>query len=145
VKTSFINATIQSQLARPEDSTIYFAQFERPLMADRFFQTDCTKPLYNGHTVILSALQLSIWMGFKEVYLLGVDFSFRQPEPHFYKSSESELSRSQSASLIFETTMRRSLAYAANHIQRFTDAKLRSVGPNRSFSFIENVQLHDIA
>jgi hypothetical protein len=35
---------------------------------------DITKPLFNSKTVIYSAIQLAIYMGFKEIFILGCDY-----------------------------------------------------------------------
>jgi hypothetical protein len=42
------------------------------------FGTDPTKPLVYGHTVTYVAMQLAYYMGFKRVFLIGVDHSFAQ-------------------------------------------------------------------
>ncbi len=41
-----------------------------------FFQSDITKPLWEGHTVTYVCLQIAFYMGFKEVILLGLDHYF---------------------------------------------------------------------
>ncbi len=44
----------------------------------REFGGDAMQPLNEGGTVTYSALQLAYFMGFKRVYLIGVDHSFKQ-------------------------------------------------------------------
>ena len=39
------------------------------------FSDDFSKRSYAGSTVTYACLQLAVYMGFKEIYLLGVDFS----------------------------------------------------------------------
>lgn len=41
-----------------------------------FISEDITKGVSRGHTVTFTSIQLAIYMGFKEIYLLGVDFSY---------------------------------------------------------------------
>lgn len=40
------------------------------------FSTDISKQIYEGFTVTYGAIQLAVYMGFKEIYLLGVDFNY---------------------------------------------------------------------
>jgi FkbH-like protein len=40
------------------------------------FSNDISKGIYEGATVTYAAIQLAAYMGFKEIYLLGVDFSY---------------------------------------------------------------------
>mgnify|MGYP001138921770 CR=1 FL=1 len=60
---------------------------------------DATRILYPAQSVSIMALQLAIYMGFKKIYLLGLDhdwvlrFAERLPT-HFYKSEESVLEKS---------------------------------------------------
>lgn len=40
------------------------------------FSEDCSKHLYIGHTVTYAMLQLAVYMGFKNIYLLGIDHQY---------------------------------------------------------------------
>lgn len=40
------------------------------------FSNDCYKQIYDGATVTYSILQLALYMGFKEIYLLGIDCDY---------------------------------------------------------------------
>ncbi len=56
------------------------------------FSTDLTKGLYGGRTVMYEMLQIAAYMGFKEIYLLGVDFSCGDGNSaHFYKSDKEDI------------------------------------------------------
>jgi len=46
------------------------------------FSTDATKVLYCGQSVTYINLQLAYFMGFSEVYLIGMDFSYVIPSSH---------------------------------------------------------------
>lgn len=52
------------------------------------------KGIYQGHSVIYDALQIAVYMGFSEIYLLGVDLSdginYQSDGAHFYKSPNSK-------------------------------------------------------
>jgi hypothetical protein len=43
---------------------------------DAPFSTDPSKRIYQGYTVTYGAIQMAIYMGFKEIYLLGVDHNY---------------------------------------------------------------------
>ena len=54
---------------------------------------DITKPLFSCRTVIYCAIQLAVYMGFKEIYLLGCDHDYlndtsRVTNHHFYKEED---------------------------------------------------------
>lgn len=40
------------------------------------FQSNIRKGIYDGNSVVYSAIQMAIYMGIKEIYLIGVDHSF---------------------------------------------------------------------
>ncbi len=53
------------------------------------FSTDITKKIINGRTVTYTCIQMAVYMGFSEIYLLGVDFSYDKhknvEDAHFSK------------------------------------------------------------
>ena len=46
--------------------------------SNEFFYKDITKGMRQGHTVTYVAMQLAYFMGFKNIYLIGVDHNFNQ-------------------------------------------------------------------
>lgn len=49
------------------------------------FSSDCSETVYSGKTVIYICLQIAVYMGFKEIYLLGCDFDYTSGNgSHFY-------------------------------------------------------------
>ncbi|MFO1337523.1 MAG: 6-hydroxymethylpterin diphosphokinase MptE-like protein [Burkholderiaceae bacterium] len=71
-----------------ERNTIFFRMnrgfYEKssPNYAVPRFSTDASKVLYCGQSVTYINLQLAYFMGFSEVYLIGMDFSYVIPESH---------------------------------------------------------------
>lgn len=53
----------------------YSPNYEKPR-----FSEDITKQIFCGQSVTIINLQLAYYMGFKEVYLIGMDFSYKIPE-----------------------------------------------------------------
>jgi len=53
--------------------------------ADNFiFSDDCYDVVYDGYSITYSLLQLAVYMGFKEIYLLGADCSYAKQGPHHF-------------------------------------------------------------
>lgn len=52
------------------------------------FSTDCYRAVYDGYTITYSLIQLSMYMGFKEIYLIGADtnYSSDKNKQHFIES-----------------------------------------------------------
>jgi hypothetical protein len=44
------------------------------------FSTDCSVGVHGGYSVVYHQLQLALHMGIREIYLIGLDFSFDVPE-----------------------------------------------------------------
>lgn len=42
------------------------------------FSNDCYKIVYDGYTIVYSLIQIAIYMGFKEIYLLGCDVNYQK-------------------------------------------------------------------
>lgn len=55
-----------------------------------FFQKDITKPLSHCYTVVLYMLQIAVWLGFKEIYIIGVDNDFSGNNIHWYDDTQQE-------------------------------------------------------
>ena len=68
-------------------------------------ETDLSQPLHDGYTVIITyCLPLAKWLGFKEIYLLGVDSNYgisspSDPKQYFYDSKLHTSSTSKFESL----------------------------------------------
>lgn len=70
------------------------------------FSEDYSRICYGGGTVTYSCIQLAVYMGFKEIYLLGVDFSYagesEKKYSHFYKERElTSISRTECVRLAY--------------------------------------------
>lgn len=55
------------------------------------FSDDFSSKSYNGTTVTYTCIQLAVYMGFKNIYLLGVDFSYQEQGEkylHFHKKDK---------------------------------------------------------
>ncbi|MBB4658953.1 6-hydroxymethylpterin diphosphokinase MptE-like protein [Parvularcula dongshanensis] len=60
--------------------TIFFDHRPRPSFPDGFdFSTQADRVTYTGCTVTFTCLQIAHWLGFRELYLVGVDASYAIP------------------------------------------------------------------
>lgn len=61
-------------------------------VANPAFSFDLEKGLYNGNTVVYDAIEIAAYMGFSDIYLLGVDMTSgvraSDPNYHFYKGAD---------------------------------------------------------
>ncbi len=97
-KYFFLNTSVLYDLEDKENLFIYETLME-PKISEGFFQFDLTKPIYDNNTVILHALQIAVYMGFREIYLMGIELNFNPDKPHFYDSSEREKESCQKRSI----------------------------------------------
>ena len=73
-----------------------YSYYKFPNIYDGFCEFDLSKPIYQAHTVALSACQIAIGMGFKEIVLIGIDLNFSKDKLHFYESKLGENVRFES-------------------------------------------------
>ena len=59
-------------------------------MSSGFFQFNILKPVAHTNTIILQMLQVAVYAGFKEIYIIGVDNDFSGTNMHFYQDSAEE-------------------------------------------------------
>lgn len=74
-------------------SIYYFDYIRYQLANDVCFQSDLLKPLIAYESVVHYAIQIAYYMGFKNIYLLGVDLDFKNNIGHFYNETDGEKQR----------------------------------------------------
>lgn len=57
------------------------------------FSKDCSKVLYHNFTTICSIVQLAAYMGFTDIYFLGIDCNYFGDSEHFYDKKNGKASR----------------------------------------------------
>ncbi len=68
-----------------DENTIFFNadmgfyQGSHPYYCKPRFSQDCSDVIYAGQTVTYMCLQLAFYLGFKEVFLIGMDFDYKVP------------------------------------------------------------------
>ena len=54
------------------------------LLGSEGFSWDLEKGVYSGYTISFMALQMAVYMGFKEIFFLGLDLKHEGPKTHFF-------------------------------------------------------------
>lgn len=71
----------------PDNHYLFHTHFEYKMDSMPKFSDDFSTKNYNGATVTYTCIQLAVYMGFKNIILLGVDFNFKgnymDPSNHF--------------------------------------------------------------
>lgn len=76
-KKKFVSISAKLAASFDCDDCVYFYlnkdnyPYKKP-----FFSEDISKEIFEGYTVTYSSIQMAAFMGFKEIYLLGVDFNY---------------------------------------------------------------------
>lgn len=55
-----------------------------PLLGSQGFSWDLAKGIYSGYTIAYFALQIAVYMGFAEVFFLGLDLKNQGMNTHFF-------------------------------------------------------------
>lgn len=92
VCAKFAGDTSKDFWKHPHAENVYCYHEHYEYYLDRLpkFSEDFSRRSYTGATVTYTCIQLAVYMGFQEIYLLGVDFSYGGQSngtnyPHFYK------------------------------------------------------------
>lgn len=78
IKDKFVSRSPQKYWENPnsKNSVSYRMVMQNCLTDQIGFSRNLERLIYNGYTVTYVCLQLAIYMGFSEIYLLGVDFNY---------------------------------------------------------------------
>jgi hypothetical protein len=85
VKYKFFPSVYKSKLKASKNTTFFnmnrgFYEKYSPNCDLPRFSTNCSERVYCGQSVTIINLQLAFYMGFTEVYLIGMDFSYHIPD-----------------------------------------------------------------
>ena len=102
----------------PYKNSIFFNYLISLNSSNLNFQINCVDNLSECGTVIYFALQFAYFMGFKNIYLIGVDLDFDKTKGHVYKETPGEQKRQQNHSIIYADKMLHGLEFATNFLQK---------------------------
>jgi len=79
--TKFFPCHTKNIWGTPFNDAIYFRyiHYENRYPKPPGFGLNALRKIYSGRTVIYAFIQICCFMGFREIYLLGVDFNFAEP------------------------------------------------------------------
>ncbi len=109
-QAKFIGIEFEKKLAVPFEGTDVILMKERTILHGNRpeWNLDIDQYICAGHTVTFPMIQLAIYMGFKEIYLLGNDCSYLatfengvKGKNHFYESEDDKTSQQDAANLFF--------------------------------------------
>lgn len=101
----------------PLECAYYFNYIMNNKLSDFTFQTDITKNLGECGTVIYFAIQIAFYMGFKNIYLIGVDLDFDKNKGHVYKETEGETKRQEEHSINNAVRMLSGIEFATKFLK----------------------------
>lgn len=110
-------------------------------VSSELFYFDLEKAVASSRTIVAIMLQFCVYMGAKEIVLLGVDLSFNLKENHCYESTVGENGRTQKHSIKHKNEMYNWLKYAYALLKE-QNIKLYNGSPLRdSLTFMEKVKI----
>jgi len=92
------------------DGIIWLKALKTPVSNGEYegkFSTSALEGVYGGWTVIYPQIQLALYMGIREIYLIGVDFSFEVPKSTGRKCRSGEILEHQGESNHFHPEYRK--------------------------------------
>lgn len=125
------------------ENAIAYDNIMYPKMHDGYFQHDLTRGVYDSHTVMLHAVQIAAWMGFTEIYVLGVDLSFNEDKLHFYASSDREVTDGIRRSMLHARCMAEGFGVAGKALSG-RGVRLANVGKGGQLNSIERVRFETL-
>lgn len=123
LKYKFVPSTSESywKQSNAEGTIKYYSVTEESNIKIPGFSVHPEHYLYDGKTITYACLQLAAYIGFKEIYLLGVDFNYssdiNDPENHFagYHTPDRRLRLYPVAKEYVAAAYRRAKEYADTH------------------------------
>lgn len=89
VDACFIGDNIAKDIQLPKNSYLFPINFLHHLIPhenfDTKFSNNAFKVVYSGYSITYSLLQIAVYMGFKEIFLLGVDCHYPSNMKHHFK------------------------------------------------------------
>lgn len=70
--------------------SMYSPQAPKKFMSKGFFQFNLNQPVAHTYSVVLQMLQVAVFAGFRDIYIIGVDNDFSGTNMHFYPDSTTE-------------------------------------------------------
>lgn len=108
------------------------------LLGGEGFSWDLKKGIYSGYTISYVALQLAVYMGFKEIYFLGLDLKHSRGNTHFFGHDFHSANHEQTEF----PKMQKMLIYAAGELQD-SGVKVCNCSPTSTLECFHRVTYED--
>lgn len=146
-KAKFIGIEFEKKLVKPFEDTDIIIMKEKTILHDNVPEWNLNIDQYicAGHTVTFPMIQLAIYMGFKEIYLLGNDCSYlatfengKKANNHFYESNDDRLSQQDAENLFYAFE-------AISECAKENDVQIYNATRGGALEKFERVKLEDIS
>lgn len=107
------------------------------------FSKDAYQRVYSGYTVTYSAIQLAMYMGFKEIYLLGVDCNYKGGKNNHFKMMKNEFVRNPIAAQA-ESDVQRLAYHKALEVANEENVKIYNVSRGGELDVFERKVLEEV-
>lgn len=82
-----------------KDKVTYIKVESKEMNPNVCLQDDITKPIYASPTTVVICIQIAKYMGFRDIFLIGVDADFNKNKGHAYQENNGEKYRQQKYSV----------------------------------------------
>lgn len=104
-----------------------------------FMTKDLSQGIINGHTVVFSAIQIAEYMGFSEIYLLGIDCNYKGKLQYSELTSHTHINNPNAADLMVIDYL-----YAKRHCEKTGKLHIYNATRGGMLEVFERVHLEDI-
>lgn len=105
-----------------------------------FLSEDISYAVYGGHTILFDAAQIAIYMGFSEIYIIGVDANYNTvgDSKHFYSTNDNSIQNKHTGSLMI-------MAFQAlKDFAETKNVKIYNATRGGKLEIFERVELDDV-
>lgn len=117
--------------------------YSKDLGALKGWSWDLTKGVYNGHTSSYIALQFAVWLGFKEIYFVGLDLRDTPDLTHFYGKRDVKRENERQRETL-QCCMSDSFVWAQDNILKDTSIKVYNCSKNSRLKVFPFVDLDEV-
>lgn len=104
-QANFVSGFLQNKIKQENVTLFPLTLMGHPTQRNDNYHTkftdDCYLKVYDGFSITYSLLQIAVYMGFTEIYLLGADSTYKSEKKHFRDYESSDPTRSTITERLF--------------------------------------------
>ena len=127
---------------RNHEKVVFYNYMHMMNFTETKFEPDLTKMLVEGYSVIYTCMQIACYMGFSEIYIIGVDLDFKNIKGHSYESTEGEKRRGEK-SILNQQKMYDFIDYGVKFLQE-KGIKVCNASPAGHLDCMDRIKFEDI-